>query len=178
MGFLKKEDRPRYALKMLRSDQHSVNGNMRWRIGEWNSVSGRLMACANGLHFFVAGISRWSDWSNHMWIAEIDTEHSVMVHDKGYPAEKFVARRARIIKKIRISKTKLAEFVDTHGGWWDGVTIREYNIRITRQAFMRTAYYGNVSMMIRYAKQGMRQPLRMNELGEWLIREYAPELFE
>lgn len=179
MGFLKKENRPRYALKMLKDDQSSVSGRMYWREGEWNSVSGRLIACQNGLHFFLAGISRWSEWAKNMWIAEIDTQQSVMAHEKGYPSEKFIARRARIVKRVRLSKTKLARFVDAHGGWFeDKESFSWFNVRTTRKSFMRAAYYGNVSMMISNAKRGMKQPSRITELGEWIIREYAPELFE
>lgn len=177
MGFLAKEKRPKYALKFLTYGQMSNLGYLHWEKGVWNSVSGRLVACQNGLHLVREGIVRWCDWAPEMWIAEIDTSKSVLVNDLDYPHQsKLVVRRARIIKRIKPTKTALARFVDSHGGWRSGDGNNWVTNYYTRRRFLRTSTF-TFGSLISYTRQFMREPKRITELADWLIREYAPELF-
>ncbi|WP_329058084.1 DUF7666 domain-containing protein [Amycolatopsis sp. NBC_01480] len=80
--------------RFVRDDLTSANGNLSWRIGEWNEVSGTIVCCAHGLHAAPTPRDSVRNVYGQRWFAaEARGETS-------HQGTKFAAREMRLVEEI------------------------------------------------------------------------------
>jgi hypothetical protein len=88
--------------RFVRDDLSSENGELSWKIGEWNRVSGKIVCCSNGLHAALTPRDSLRNVYGQRWfISEARGET-----DK--QDNKFAASEMRIVEEI--PKTVLQRF--------------------------------------------------------------------
>ncbi|MEV0471387.1 DUF7666 domain-containing protein [Streptomyces prunicolor] len=80
--------------RFVEPDLTSVNGDVTWRIGEWNRTTGPVRCCANGLHVSPTPRDSLRDVYGRRWfLAEARGEISRQTH-------KFAASEMRLVEEI------------------------------------------------------------------------------
>ncbi|ASQ97467.1 hypothetical protein [Streptomyces sp. 11-1-2] len=83
--------------RFVENDLTSANGDMSWRVGEWNKVSGPIACCSSGLHASSTPRDSLRNVYGQRWfIAEAKGEISHRGH-------KFAASEMRLVEEIPVT---------------------------------------------------------------------------
>lgn len=83
--------------RFVQDDLTSANGDVSWRIGEWNQASGTIRCCSNGLHASLTPRDSLRNVYGRRWfIAEARGEISRQ-------ANKFAASEMRLVEEIPVA---------------------------------------------------------------------------
>ena len=88
--------------RFVRDDLSSENGELSWKIGEWNKVSGKIVCCSNGLHAALTPRDSLRNVYGQRWFISEAREEIVKQDNK------FAASEMRIVEEI--PKTVLQRF--------------------------------------------------------------------
>lgn len=88
--------------RFVRDDLSSENGELSWKIGEWNRVSGKIVCCSNGLHAALTPRDSLRNVYGQRWFISEAREEIVKQDNK------FAASEMRIVEEI--PKTVLQRF--------------------------------------------------------------------
>lgn len=88
--------------RFVKDDLTSENGELSWKIGEWNQVSGEIICCSNGLHAALTPRDSLRNVYGQRWFT---AEAKGEIINKG---NKIVASEMRIIQEI--PKTVVQKF--------------------------------------------------------------------
>ncbi len=80
--------------RFVRDDLTSENGELSWKIGEWNKVNGKIVCCSNGLHAAMKPRDSIRNVYGQRWF--ISEARGVIVKQDN----KFAASEMRIVKEI------------------------------------------------------------------------------
>jgi len=81
-------------LRFVKDDLTSENGEMSWKIGEWNKVSGKIVCCTNGLHAALTPRDSIRNVYGQRWFIS-EARGKIVKQDS-----KFAASEMRIVKEI------------------------------------------------------------------------------
>lgn len=83
--------------RFVEDDQTSVNGDMSWKVGEWNEVSGPIVCCSSGLHASLTPRDSLRNVYGQRWfVAEAKGEIS-------HQGNKFAASEMRLVEEIPVT---------------------------------------------------------------------------
>jgi hypothetical protein len=88
--------------RFVRDDLSSENGELSWKIGEWNRVSGKIVCCSNGLHAALTPRDSLRNVYGQRWFIS-EARGEIVKQDN-----KFAASEMRIVEEI--PKTVLQRF--------------------------------------------------------------------
>jgi len=80
--------------RFVRDDLTSENGELSWKIGEWNMVSGNIVCCSNGLHASLMPRDSISNVYGQRWFIS-EARGEIAKQDN-----KFAASEMRIVEEI------------------------------------------------------------------------------
>jgi hypothetical protein len=80
--------------RFVKNDLTSENGDLTWKIGEWNQVNGEIICCSNGLHASLTPRDSLKNVYGQKWFV---SEANGEIVNKG---NKFAASEMRIIREI------------------------------------------------------------------------------
>ena len=80
--------------RFVRDDLSSENGELSWKIGEWNKVSDKIVCCSNGLHAASAPRDSISNVYGQRWFIS-EARGEIVKQDN-----KFAASEMRLVKEI------------------------------------------------------------------------------
>ena len=80
--------------RFVRDDLTSENGELSWKIGEWNKVSGKIVCCSNGLHAALTPRDSLRNVYGQRWFISEAREEIVKQDNK------FAASEMRIVEEI------------------------------------------------------------------------------
>jgi len=80
--------------RFVRDDLTSENGELPWKIGEWNKVSGKIVCCSNGLHAALTPRDSIRNVYGQRWFIS-EARGEIVKQDN-----KFAASEMRIVEEI------------------------------------------------------------------------------
>jgi len=80
--------------RFVRDDLTSENGELSWKIGEWNKVSGKIVCCSNGLHAALTPRDSIRNVYGQRWFIS-EARGEIVKQDN-----KFAASEMRIVEEI------------------------------------------------------------------------------
>ena len=90
----------RICYRFVKDDLTSKNGVMKWEIGKWNKVKGKLKCCKNGLHASLTPLDSLNNVYGDKWFI---AEYKGKIDEQ---EDKFCASEMRLIKEIPIEVIK------------------------------------------------------------------------
>jgi hypothetical protein len=85
------------CFRFVKDDLTSENGQLSWRVGEWNTVSGALVCCSNGLHAAWTPRDSLRNVCGRRWFV---SEARGEIVEQG---DKFAASEMRLVKEIPVA---------------------------------------------------------------------------
>jgi len=80
--------------RFVRDDLTSENGELSWKIGEWNKVSGKIVCCSNGIHASLTPRDSIRNVYGQRWFIS-EARGEIVKQDN-----KFAASEMRIVEEI------------------------------------------------------------------------------
>jgi len=80
--------------RFVRDDLTSENGELSWKIGEWNKVSGKIVCCSNGLHASLKPRDSIRNVYGQRWFIS-EARGEIVKQDN-----KFAASEMRIVEEV------------------------------------------------------------------------------
>ena len=80
--------------RFVRDDLTSENGELSWKVGEWNKISGKIVPCSNGLHAALTPRDSLRNVYGQRWFIS-EARGEIVKQDN-----KFAVSEMRIVKEI------------------------------------------------------------------------------